>query len=102
MKGISMEKPICELEIQQLTGEFYNLFRKYLEKHGCVWTDRRDKWGHLLSVRLTFPPGTVYRELAPADHYQRSQIIFQTDGVMYWFIHEITGLHSISIPYVYL
>ncbi len=97
-----MKEPIRELEIQQLTGEFYDLFRKYLEKHGCIWTDRRDQWGYLLSVHLAFPPGTVYREMPPADHYRRYQITFQMDGVMYWRVHEMTGLNSMSIPYVYL
>jgi hypothetical protein len=97
-----MEEPIGELEIQQLTGEFYNLFRKYLEKHGCIWTDRRDQWGYLLSVHLAFPPGTVYRELASSDHYRRYRITLQMDGVMYWFVHQMTGFNSMSIPYVYL
>ncbi len=94
--------PIGELEIQQLTGEFYDLFRKYLEKHGCIWTDRRDEWGYLLSVHLAFPPGTAYREMAPGDRYRRYQITFPKDGVMYWNVHQMTGLNSLSIPYVYL
>ncbi len=56
----------------------------------------------LLSVHLAFPPGTVYREMPPADHYRRYRITLQTDGVMYWYVHEMTGLNSMSIPYVYL
>jgi hypothetical protein len=99
----SMERAqIRELAVQSLDGGMYNAFRKYLEKRGCIWTEERNKWGQLLSVHLTFLPGTVYKELPPIGEFDRYQITFEKGGLMFWSVRRTTRLNSMSIPYVYL
>ncbi len=97
MKGT----PINELDVHCLDGAFYAETRKYLEKRGCIWSEQRTG-DQLEAVHLTFPPGTVYRELAPMNGFQRFQILFEKDGVLNWSIKGTSGLNTISVPYVYL
>jgi hypothetical protein len=89
------------LVVHSLDGEFYGRFRAYVEKHGGKWVERREG-GQLQSVYLQFPPGTVCAKLAPSENYERHRITFHDGAVLFWFVHRITRLNSISIPYIYL
>jgi len=89
--------PINELSVSCFDGEMYALFRKYLEKHGCTWQERRDPWGQLQSVHLSFPSGTTYSSTKHPDFYQ---ITFPTNGLLFW--NSGHNLDRISIPYAYL
>jgi hypothetical protein len=97
MKGA----PIHELTIDSLQGDFYDLFRKYVEKHGGIWTELRTG-DQLQSVHLRFPPGTMSTKMPPSGNYDRQQITFKDGAVMFWYYQRLTSLNSISIPYVYL
>lgn len=97
MKGT----PISDLTIHSLDGEFYGLFRNYLEKHGCTWTDSR-VYNQLQSVYLQFPPGTTYVEKSSSGDYERRQITLPDGGIFFWLIRRASGQHSITVPYVYL
>ncbi len=102
-----MPEPITELTVNALNGEMYNLFRRYLEKRKVIWTDTRDKWGVLLSVHLTFPPDTTYKQISQTyvydtDSYTRHYIYLRGEFLLYWNVHKSTQLNHISIPYAYL
>jgi hypothetical protein len=97
MKGT----PIDELTIQSLQGDFYELFKRYIEKHGGVWTEQREG-DQLKRVHIRFPPGTAYTTLPPNGQYDRHQITFNDGAIMFWYYQRTTRLNSISIPYVYL
>ncbi len=97
MKGT----PISDLTVHSLDGEFYGLFKKYLEKHGCIWTDFRVA-NQLQSVHLRFPAGTTYVDRSSGVEYERRQITLPDGSILFWLIRRSNGLHSITIPYVYL
>ena len=97
MKGT----PIDELTVNSLQGDFYDLFRKYVEKHGGTWTEQRAS-DQLQSVHIRFPPGTTSAALPPNGNYDRYQITFHDGAIMFWHYQRLTRINSISIPYVYL
>ena len=97
MKGT----PIHELTVDSLQGDFYDLFRKYVEKHGGTWTELREG-DQLQSVHLRFPPETVSTKMPPSGNFDRYQITFKDGAIMFWHYQRLTALNSISIPYVYL
>lgn len=92
---------ITDLTVNSLQGDFYDLFRKYIERHGGTWTEEREV-DQLQSVHLHFPPGTTSVKLPGNGSYDRYQIIFADGAVMFWSHQRITRMNSISIPYVYL
>jgi hypothetical protein len=96
------ERPIDELTIHSLHGEFYNEFRKYVERHGGLWIPHYLDSGLLRDVSIQFPRGTVCGELKQTGNYDRRRITFQDGALMFWFVQRRTHLHSISVPYVYL
>lgn len=93
---------INDLAVHSLDGEMYGLFRAYLEKHGCTWREKRGRQGELLSVHLTFPPGTTCKKLPPIERFDRYQINFNSGGLLFWSVRLSTGLNGVSVPYVYL
>ncbi|HEX7736919.1 MAG TPA: hypothetical protein VF458_18885 [Ktedonobacteraceae bacterium] len=93
--------PITELTVNSLQGDFYELFRKYVEKHGGTWTEKREA-DQLQRVRLLFPPGTISTQLPGNSNYNRYQITFADGAIMFWYYQQVTRTNSISIPYVYL
>lgn len=93
--------PIHELTVQSLQGDFYELFKKYIEKHGGIWSEQRAT-DQLQSVHIQFPHGTVSTDLPPGGYYDRRQITFTDGAIMFWYHQRNTGLNSISVPYVYL
>lgn len=97
MKGT----PINELTVDSLQGDFYELFRNYVEKHGGTWTEQREA-NQLLRVSIQFPPGTIYVDLPTNGNYDRHQITFSDGAIMFWYYQRLAKLNSISIPYVYL
>ncbi|HEY0755713.1 MAG TPA: hypothetical protein VGD98_17275 [Ktedonobacteraceae bacterium] len=95
--------PITDLTVDSLQGDFYELFRKYIEKHGGTWNEERDPTTRQLqSVQLQFPPDTTSFKLQPNGNYDRYKIIFPDGALMFWYYQRVTALNSISIPYVYL
>ncbi len=90
------------LTIHSLDGEFCNRFRAYVEKHGGKWTEQRESSGQLQAVYVQFPPGTKCAEIPSGENYERHQITFQDGAILFWSVHRITRLNSISIPYIYL
>jgi hypothetical protein len=97
MKGT----PIGELTVNSLQGDFYDLFRKYVEKHGGIWTEQREA-DQLQCVHIQFPPGTMSTQMPPSGNYDRHQITFKDGAIMFWYYQRLAELNSISIPYVYL
>ena len=93
-----MDKTIGELAVHRLDGNFYTDTRRYLEKQGCVWREQRGQEGQLLSVHLSFPDGTTYKQLAPEE--KRYWVTFPKGGRMAWSVKQ-TG-NGITVPYVYL
>ena len=92
-----MSTPIADLQVDGMYGEFYDSFRKYLEKHRCVWREIRNDWGELKCVHLTFPDGTTYKPVNSPGWYQ---IDLPHGGLLYWMIY---GEHNhINIPYLLL
>lgn len=93
--------PITGLTVNSLQGDFYDLFRKYVEKHGGTWEEEREA-DQLQSVRLLFPLGTTSTKLPGNGNFDRYQITFADGAIMFWSYHRVTRTSAISIPYVYL
>lgn len=96
------ERLINELTVHALHGEFYSEFKKYVEKHGGLWTPHYLDSGLLHDVYIQFPHGTMCGDITQNGHYERRRITFQDGALMFWFVQRRTHLHSISVPYVYL
>jgi hypothetical protein len=93
--------PISELDVHCFDGEFYDLTRRYLEKQGCIWAEQRTG-DQLEAIHLTFPPGTMRKELPPDGVFDRSQVLFEKGGVLFVSIRRLSGENSINVPYVLL
>ena len=93
--------PIDTLTIDSLQGDFYDLFRNYVEKHGATWTDEREE-DQLQRVHIHFPPATISTQMPPSGNYDRQQITFPDGAILFWYYQRLTERTSISIPYVYL
>ncbi len=93
--------PISELDVHRFQGEFYVETRRYLEKQGCVWREQRTG-DQLEAIHLTFPAGTVRKELLPDGVLDRSQVLFEKGGVLFVSIRRLSSENSISVPYVLL
>lgn len=92
---------ISKLTVNSLQGELYDLYRKYVEKHGGSWDERRDG-DKLLAVNILFPPETIAKPMSPSGNFERHQIILADNAVIFWNHHIVSGQDTITIPYVYL
>lgn len=93
--------PIDKLTIDSLQGDFYELFKNYVEKHGAIWTDEREA-DQLQCVYIHFPPETMSTKMPPSGHFDRQQITFKDGATMFWYYQRLTERNLISIPYVFL
>jgi len=94
---------ITSLDVHHFNGEEYEALKRYLEKRGCTWSEKREA-GRLIGVHLDFPPETKVKQLpSSTEMYKRHQVVFPNDsGLMYWDLERASKKNRISVPYVYL